>query len=156
MESFEEITQYLLSLIPKREKERVFSSDSVADICDEFLGFVDTYYYLSKIIPTDFTIIDIGCAYNAQSYLFKDFAKVYAVNPPDKDEYYNFERFSAPNCTLLRMTAGEFIGKELPNLNLDLGRCFAICNYVPNWYGEKPMEFVSKTFPNHYVFYPKI
>lgn len=81
METNEDINMYLLSVIPKAEIERVFHSDTRADICGDFLGFVDTYFHLSKVIPKDFTIIDIGCSYNAQSYLFKEFQRIYAVNP---------------------------------------------------------------------------
>lgn len=155
METNEEVSMYLLSVIPKVEIERVFSSDTRAEICGDFLGFVNTYFHLSKIIPKDFIIIDIGCGYNAQSYLFNEFQRVYAVNPLNEISGFHFEYFCAPNCTLFDMTAGEFIEQELPKLNLDLKKCFAICNYVPNWHNEKPMKLVAKTFPNHYVFYPK-
>jgi hypothetical protein len=154
VETFEEINSYLLSLIPKEELERVFRSDSAADICVDFLCFADIYYNLSKIIPKDFTVIDIGCGYNAQSYFFKDFKKVYSVTPFNNRRDYKFEYFCAPNCTLLDMTAGRFLKEVLPTLNIDLSKSFAICNYVPNWYKEKPMELVSHTFQNHYVFFP--
>ena len=26
-----------------------------------FLGFINTYYYLSKLIPKHWTVVDIGC-----------------------------------------------------------------------------------------------
>ena len=64
----QEITNYVLSLIPKEEKDRVFKQE-YCDIGTEFIGFMDTYYYLSKIIPKEYTVYDFGCAYNPQCYL---------------------------------------------------------------------------------------
>ncbi len=43
----QEITNYVLSLIPKEEKDRVFKQEYCA-IGTDFIGFMETYYYLSK------------------------------------------------------------------------------------------------------------
>ena len=145
----EDISRYLYDMIPEYQRDLVFSGDALAGISPEFMGFVDIYFYLSKTIPKDWTIIDIGCGYNAQSFLFKDHKKVIAINPYDGD----YAMFMSPNCELFRVSGKEFIYNELPKLNLDLDKTFAILNYVPEWYGGVN-EIVRNTFKNLYVFYP--
>lgn len=54
----QEITNYVLSLIPKEEKDRVFKQEYCA-IGTDFIGFMETYYYLSKIIPKEYTVYDL-------------------------------------------------------------------------------------------------
>ena len=46
--NFEEITAYLLSLIPKEEIEK--REGTLGEFYPEFVGFVDIYYYLSTTI----------------------------------------------------------------------------------------------------------
>ena len=88
----QEITNYVLSLIPKEEKDRVFKQEYCA-IGTDFIGFMETYYYLSKIIPKEYTVYDFGCAYNPQCYLFQDHAKFIAVNPEEIDGKEVFKAF---------------------------------------------------------------
>jgi len=47
--------------------------NSKGDIGWEFLGFMDDYMNLAKIIPTDLIVVDVGCAYGFQHIIFKDF-----------------------------------------------------------------------------------
>ena len=146
---------YVRSLIPDKEMERVMMSDASAEICtDNLMCGGATYYYLSRMIPKDWTVIDVGCAYNPQSYLFQGHKRHIAIEPKWLDRDFHFEYFQAPNTELLFMTGQEFIKNELPKMNLDLDKTFAICNYVPEWYGENPMELVRHTFHNCYVYYP--
>ena len=146
---------YVRSLIPDKEMERVMMSDASAEICtDNLMCGGATYYYLSRMIPKDWTVIDVGCAYNPQSYLFQGHKRHIAIEPKWLDKDFHFEYFQAPNTELLFMTGQEFIENMLPTLNLDLNKTFAICNYVPEWYGENPMELVRHTFHNCYVYYP--
>ena len=146
---------YVRSLIPDKEMERVMMSDASAEICtDNLMCGGATYYYLSRMIPKDWTVIDVGCAYNPQSYLFQGHKRHIAIEPKWLDKDFHFEYFQAPNTELLFMTGQEFIKNELPKMNLDLDKTFAICNYVPEWYGENPMELVRHTFHNCYVYYP--
>lgn len=142
----QEITNYVLSLIPKEEKDRVFKQE-YCDIGTEFIGFMDTYYYLSKIIPKEYTVYDFGCAYNPQCYLFQDHAKFIAVNPEEID---GKEVFKAPNCDFYRMTTKQF----LENIYEKKEKEFAICNYVPNWHKERSIDLVKLNFQNCYTFYP--
>ena len=149
MESYNDICEYLLSLIPKEEIESL--EGSIGEFCPQFMGFVDTYYYLSNIIPKHFTIIDFGSGWNAQSYFFTSHKRYIAVNPISGVKEDD-GMFKAPNCEIYRMTTGEFLSKvDYPNVNV-----FAICSYVPNWYGDNSIEMVKKTFQNCYTFFPII
>lgn len=145
--SFQEITDYLLSVIPKEEIERL--DGKLGELNPEFMGFVDTYYHLSQIIPKEYTVIDFGAAHNAQSYFFTGHKKYIAVNPISIYEEEN-GMFCPPNCEIYRMTTGQFIRTvDYPKDNV-----FAICNYVPNWHNEDSIMLVHEYFRNCYTFYP--
>lgn len=123
---------YVRSLIPNSEYERVMVSDASAEIsCDDLMCGGATYYNLSRMIPKGWTVIDVGCAYNAQSYLFQDYKRHIAIEPEWKNKDFHFEYFKAPDTELLFTTGQKFITDVLPTLNLDLKKTFAICNYVP-------------------------
>ena len=143
--TFEQITAYLHSLIPKEEWERVSKE---TEIHPEFSCFADTYYHLSQVIPKDYTVIDFGAAYNAQAYFFTNHKKFIAVNPYSAAGDNGM--FKPENCEIYRMTTGEFLQK----VDYPKEKVFAICNFVPNWYGENSIEFVHKNFQNVYTFYP--
>jgi len=146
---------YVCSLIPSNEWQRVMKSDASAEITsDSIMCGGATYYYLSRMIPKEWTVIDVGASYGAQSYLFKDHARYIAVEPFRSSDDWHFEDFKADGTERYQTTAGKFIKDVLPTLNLDLGKTFAICNYVPEWFGENPMELVRQTFHNCYVYYP--
>ena len=146
---------YVRSLIPDKEMKRVIDSDASAEICaNDLMCGGATYYYLSRMIPKGWYVIDIGASYGAQSYLFKDHARYIAVEPSESSDDWHFENFKADGTERYEMTAGEFIKDVLPTLDLDLQKTFAICNYVPEWFGENPMELVKQTFNNCYVYYP--
>lgn len=142
----EDISSYLYSLIPKDEFEQVSKE---AEIFPEFMGFVKIYYYLSEVIPKDWTVIDFGAAYNAQSYFFVKHKAFFAVNPMSCAGDNGM--FCPENCRIFRMTTGEFLRTQ----DYPKEKVFAICNYVPNWYGEDSIELVNKNFRCCYTFYPK-
>ena len=140
------------ALIPDDEWKRVLDSDAAAEICcNSMTCGRGTYYYLSRMIPKDWTVIDIGCAYNPQSYLFQNHARHIAIEPVWNDKDFHFEYFKAPNTELLFMTGQEFIQKELPKMNLDLDKTFAIVNFVPS--GACNL-MVRETFKNVWAYYP--
>lgn len=154
MKTFEKINSELLSMIPKDQWHDVYEKNkyAAAEIDGSFVGFVDTYYYLSLLIPKDWTVIDIGCAYNAQCYFFKEHSRIISVQPNDgMIEYF----FKTDNCEIYRNDAKSFISDVLPTLGLDFEKTFAICNYVPDWYKQSAMEIVRENFKNLYCFYPK-
>lgn len=143
--SFEAISQYLYEMIPREEWERVSRS---AEIYPDFCCFADTYYHLSQVIPKDYTVIDFGATYNAQAYFFTKHKKYIAVNPLsgiNEDD----GMFCPPNCEIYRMTTGEFLN----TIDYPKEKVFAICNNVPNWYGEDSIKLVHEHFRNCYTFY---
>lgn len=141
------ISRYLLSVIPNDERYKLQKMDVDCD----FIGFVDIYYALSQIIPKDYIIIDFGCGYNAQSYLFKDFNKFISVTPDLETGEEIFNGYD--NCEIYKTTTGEFI-KDYPEYTKK-ENVFAICNFVPAWFGEDSSELVRNNFKNVYTFYPK-
>lgn len=144
--TFKMITDYLMTLIPKDEIDRKYKY--MAEFSPDFAGFVDIYYYLSKVIPKDYTVIDFGAGYNAQSYFFTGHRKYIAINPATVEADNGM--FCPENCTIYHMTTLEFLEKiDYPKENV-----FAICNYVPNWYGQDSIDLVHKNFRNCYTFFP--
>ena len=147
-------SHYCRSLIPDDEWMRVIKSDASAEIHAGNLicgyGGRD-YYYLSKMINKDWTVIDVGCAYNAQAYFFLDHAKYIAVNPEYKSDDFHFEYFHPEGTDFYAATGQEFIRDILPTLNLDLKKTFAICHWVPS---EECQRMVRETFPYCFVIYP--
>lgn len=143
---------YVWSLIPKEEIERVMKSDASAEIqASSCMCGGATYYYLSRMIPKHWTVIDIGCAYNSQSFLFQHHKRHIAIEPVWLDKEFHFEYFKAPNTELLFMTGQEFIQNELPKLNLDLDKTFCIVNFVPS--GAVNL-MARETFKNCFCYYP--
>lgn len=143
---------YLRWLIPDDEWKRVMDSDARAEIsANNMTCGRGTYYMLSKMIPKDWTVIDFGCAYNPQSYLFMYHQRHIAIEPPYIDKDFHFEYFKAPNTELLFMTGQDFLDNELHKLDLDLNKTFAIVNYVPS--GACNLR-VRDTFKNLWCFYP--
>jgi len=118
----------------------------MVDIDGTFIGFVEIYYGLSKVIPKHFTIIDLGCAYNPQCFLFKDHKRYIAV-----DAFPKQERFQSENCEIYEMTIADFLDQHLHKF--DLKQTFAICSYVPPWHDDN-MALVSANFTNVFTYYP--
>lgn len=151
---------YVRSLIPDHEWRRVMQSAASAEIFESHLmcGGV-TYYYLSRMIPKDWTVIDFGASYAAQSYLFAEHKQYIAVEPfKSYGEGLIAENFIAAGTKRYEITTYSFVEGVLPVLvnakEIELECTFAICNYVPNWFGEDPIDIVHSHFRNCYTFYP--
>lgn len=143
---------YNRALIPDDEWKKVMESGSSAEICSHFLTCGgSTYYNLSKMISKEWTVIDIGCGYNAQSYLFQEHARHIGVAPKHGTRNLHCELFKAPNTELYEMSGQDFIKDVLPTLNLDMRAVFAIVNYMPD---DDCAELVRKTFKNLWIYYP--
>ncbi len=134
----------LLKKLPKDQIKKVFEQKE-CDIDGFFLGFMDIYESLSKIIPKHFTIIDLGCAYNAQSFYFKDHKQYIAVDISDCG------KFKTDNCKIYNLSIENFINFNLKQFNLE--ETFAICSYVPDWGGDNK-KMVREAFKNLFVYYP--
>lgn len=133
-----------LQRIPPEQMTRVLDAGS-GDIDDTFLGFTDVYEHLAAIIPKHWTIVDLGCAYAPQAWIFADHARYVGVN---LDEIVHFE---APNSHFHICSIERFIAEHAHEF--DLNTTFAICSYVPPWGGDN-MEMTRRAFKNCFVYYP--
>jgi len=132
-------------LMPEDQMERVFSQD-MCDIDCEFLGFTKVYMALASIIPLHWTVIDLGCAYAPQAFIFQNHKAYIGVDGSP------CERFTAPNTTHYECSAGKFIRNHAHEF--DKEQTFAICSYVPNWFAENAIELTRQNFKNVFTFYP--
>lgn len=136
----------LLKLIPQEELDRVLIQDC-CDLDRDFLGCVDTYYHLSRVIPKDWTVFDFGCGFNAQSYFFREHNHYIAVDSAVR------EVFQPNNCSVYFMTAQDFMRSILPLTDYRPDKAFAIVNYVPDF---EVAEYARNIFKNCYTFYPSL
>ena len=145
------ISRELFTKIPEQEISRVFNNSEYAsaELDFTFLGFENVYKAATLFVPKDYTIIDLGCAYAAQAFYFKNY-KMYigvdcGVEPKDV-------HFQIPKMAYCIMTIQKFCKKVIDE-KWDLEKVFAICSYVPD---EEAREIVRRTFPNLMVYYPEI
>lgn len=143
---FEEANLTLSNLIPADEQRRILLQYR-CELEPNFLGFVDAYYALSKLIPQDTTIIDFGCYLAAQSYFFKDHKAYIGV-----DEVIDMQRFRPPNATHYYGRIQDFLAADGPiPYQFNNLEYFAICNYVPD---PEARRMVRERFQNCFCFYP--
>lgn len=119
----------------------------MCELDSEFLGFVDVYKNLSRIIPKGSIVIDFGCYLAAQSYFFARHKMYIGV------DVVSMRRFTPPNSVHYTMSIQNFIQIEVPKLfeEYDELKLCAICSYVPDF---QATEMVRKTFPNVFCYYP--
>lgn len=128
---------------PELTKE-VMSQDK-CDIEPQFMCFCEIYYYLSKIIPKHWTVLDLGCAFAPQCWYFKDHDLYIGVDPG------KFKRFKTPNAAFYQGTIKEFVNTETAR-KLDKETTFGIMSYVP---ADDYSYFLAKThLDNIFVYYP--
>lgn len=113
------------------------------DIDEVFLGFLEVYDAASRCIPRDFTVLDLGCAFAAQCWLFEGHARYVGVGPADN------ERFSAPNSVHAVATIQAFIAQNAALCARD--DVAAVCSYVPDFAAT---ELAARTFAHCLVVYP--
>ncbi|MEK1908148.1 MAG: hypothetical protein AAAB13_20440 [Pseudomonas sp.] len=134
----------VLHLMPESQLDAVLSQDE-CDIDIEFLGFTSVYLALASIIPKHWTVVDLGCAFAPQAFIFKDHAAYIGVDIGDR------VRFTAPNTTHHKMKISDFVSKHVRNLDMDT--TFAICSYVPPWHDDN-RSLARQTFKNVFTYYP--
>ena len=145
----EEINIELYEYIEKHHPdqiENVFNQDMV-EILPDFLGFIDIYYNLSKIIPCHYTVIDFGCGYNAQSFYFMNHKRYIGI-----DIWPNIIRFQAPGTEFYESHIEDYIDYIVTN-KFDIKSIFAICSYVPDSKGHIK-QLIKENFDNLFIFYP--
>lgn len=137
-----------LNLYEKLEKEypdqtkKIMAAGS-GDISPEFLGFVNIYRRLAEIIPKDWTVIDLGCAYAPQSYYFRKHKKYIGVNIGTDNVW------RTANSQFYFMKISDYIKAHKAQ-----SKEFAICSYVPPW-GDDNMKLVKENWKNVFVYYPE-
>jgi len=138
------LCQELFKALPKKQVKEVFNQP-MCDIDPSFLGFIDIYYYLSKMIPKHWAIIDLGCAYNPQSWYFRNHKQYIAVDDG------KIKRFRPKNCVIYNMPIHKFIDDVLDGLIskvINIKQTFAICSYVNN------DLLIRQNFINLFMYYP--
>lgn len=105
-----------------------------------FLGFLKTYYHLSKIIPEHWVVIDFGAAYNCQGYYFRNHQKSIVVEPVSE------HLFEFKNTEIFKGTIANYLEKR-PQKE----KVFAICNNVPS----EERSLIRYYYPDCYVYYTK-
>lgn len=110
----------------------------------DFLGFFHEYANLQ--VPQDFVVLDLGCYMGIQAAYFAEHAAYIGVDIAVPEEW----RFQQENVVSFQDSIQNFLQYTLPELNLDLNRCFAICSYVPD---KEAQRMVAETFPYHKVVY---
>lgn len=170
MESFEEINSLLLSKAILhygcKQVTDILNEEDVS-ICSDFLGFVDFYYKISKIISYDSIVIDFGCGLGFQHLFFDKHIGYIGIDCCDWSRGVKISKDK--NYCFLKETICDFISKFrnsdedikfLLNLLRENGcqmkepyitpRIVGVCNKVPN---VEARELVNNTFLNVFNYY---
>lgn len=158
IDNHEQASLDLWQILPEDQKNLVFKGTAQAEIQPDYLGDILTYKRLAELIPLHWTVVDLGCSYNAQSFLFEkhrrhiavDFGNNYNEDGEDFDHLKTF-RFQAPRCEFFDMTIKQFIDAHVDSL--DLTTTFAILNWVPPWIDDNN-ALVRQAFRNMFILYP--
>lgn len=139
----EELNSQLSEILSKNYPEMINKvlSQKNCDIDFSFLAFLEPYYYLSKLIPPDWHIIDFGCAYSPQAYYFRNHKRYTGV------DYSDIERFKFDNTIEFVGSIKEYIIKN-PTPPY---KTFAICNNVPS----EETRLIRKFYSDCYIYYTK-
>lgn len=133
----------LAAAVPDQMR-RIMGSRMV-DIEPQFMGFVATYRLLALLIPRDWTVVDLGCAYAPQCWYFRAHRRYVGVDLGSLRR-----RFAMPNTLHLRANITDVLAVWRASNPLET---FAICNYVPPWHGFE-RRAIAAVFPNLFSFYP--
>lgn len=115
----------------------------------DFMGFLNVYYPLSKIIPKDMKVADLGCGHGAQSFYFKehedyigvDAALCHVLTDGLKEKFHNMTIYAAIRIIRIWGCQDEY---------------FLINSYVPDWLDGNCYDFIRENFPNYYLYYPGV
>lgn len=169
MEDFEEINGLLLSKAILhygcKQVNEILREEDIS-VCSEFLGFVDFYYRISKIISKDFIVIDFGCGLGFQHLFFDNHIGYIGIDHNDwvRGENLNGER----NYCFLKTSIEDFISNveenidpsfflnileengSKPNKHHITPRVVGICNKVPSLEARR---MINKTFTDVFNYY---
>lgn len=146
-EEMEELNKKAIEIINQHDPsffERLYKS-KYCDIDPSFLGFLDVYYHLSKIIPDERIIIDLGCAYGTQAVFFLKHKQYVGV------DLGSCEQVQTPNSIYYNKGIKHFVDNNLLSFKMD--ELFAICSYVPQWHNDN-QAITRENFKHLFVYYP--
>ena len=135
--------QEILKVCDKEQLDEIVLQED-SELEGDFLGFLEQYYHLSKIIPTHYTVIDFGAYVGIQGLFFRKHRKYITVDSCD------LKRYEMQNSEHFVCTIKQFLQEHGEELKDKTETIFAICNYVPS----KQTALVRKFFKNVFVFYP--
>lgn len=138
-------------IVPKEEFRRVLRESETAgvEIGMEFVCFEDDYYFVKDHITDDDIVIDLGCGYDPQCFLFTNNERYIAVDYGIEDGVH----FDDGHVEFYNQTIQDFLTKTLPALNLPMSRVVAICNAVPD---NEARDMAEQMFDRFYIAYPKM
>jgi len=132
----------------KAQTDRILN-EFCCDVSPDCLCTAHMYYHLSKIIPKNRTVFDLGCAYAFQAWYFRHHKKYIGVDILCKIK----DRISFPNTRHYMCSIESFIQNHCREKREDPN--FAICCYVPPWHQDNE-ALVRKHFDHVFVFYPSL
>lgn len=141
----------LVDLIPKEELEQKLSYGD-SELEPDFLCFENNYEPVARIVPKEFTIVDMGCYQAAQCYLFAKHKLYVGVDCYEKclsERYAPPMRFQAENTVHIVSTINFFISRFLRMF--DLSKTYFIASAVPDFTETETLLYVTK---NCLVSYP--
>lgn len=109
-----------------------------------FIGFLSVYDAVRQFVPKSRVIVDLGCYYAAQAWLFDEYEKYVGVDVLG----VSGSRFEPPNAEHYEMSIQKFIEEH----GDEYAGAFAICSYVPD---DEAMRLVRETFNDCLVYYPR-
>jgi hypothetical protein len=130
----------------KKQTLRILD-ENCCDVSPDCLCTAHMYYHLSKIIPKNRTIFDLGCAEAFQAWFFRNHKAYVGVDILCKIK----DRISLPNTRHHMCSIENFIQSHCREEREDPH--FAICCYVPPW-NQNNEELVREHFDHVFVFYP--
>ena len=104
-----------------------------------FLGFIQQYEALSRIIPRHFIILDLGCGIALQAWYFRHHKEYLGVDT------YKGPRLQLDNVIHFKDDINQFIA----DYDKDPNTIFTIVNYVPI-----STTRIRKKYNNLFIYYP--
>ena len=144
----------LIDLIPPDEL-RDKLEQTCCELVPDFLCFEDVYQAVTKWVPKEYVIVDLGCYMAAQAYLFQDHKGYIGVDNYDMEGELDLEyyippvRFRTKNSRHLRTTIQMY--SMFAEKNGITQKRYAICSAVPD---ESAREVAFKSFENCLIWYP--
>lgn len=108
----------LWNMIPEPELKRVMSHGCV-ELEPDFMCFENLYKAVADYVPTDYTIVDLGCYMAAQCYYFKNHKRYVGVDYYEKrmhsSGYVPPLRFETENTVHFQMSIDDYLDEHKTN-----------------------------------------